>query len=355
MGNILQSIELLKQNLAIEPDLQNFIGFVLESVTRLGGNPYAASIASLDLMQKLRNAGAATGFPLPAGLLLQGHQLMVAWGEPAEHLKIAHLAQPPKQDTVAQLRRHLQNSTASADPALLLQRNVEMVRHLDETRERTEKELEALQQTLQKRQSELHESLRQAETDPLTGLLNRRAFDEKLGQAFRHTMRQKAAPLSLVLFDLDHFKQINDEFGHQFGDAYLNKMAHVLSSAIRENVDFAFRFGGDEFAMVIFADHPQACNKAKQVLSLMESKVSIGISTINPSTPDGFTVEEFIHHADNALYEAKRSGRGRAVVELCAFPDSSNCQFPCPHTSPQELQLMADWSPFGKMANSAHD
>ncbi|MDP2879663.1 MAG: hypothetical protein Q8N74_09105, partial [Sulfuricella sp.] len=138
----MESVELLKQNLAIEPDLQNFIGFVLESVNKLGGNPFAASIASLDLMQKLRNAGAATGFPLPAGLLLQGSQLRVQWGERAEHLKITHLAQPPKPEAVAQLRRHLQNSTASADPALLLQRNAEMARHLDETRARTEKELE---------------------------------------------------------------------------------------------------------------------------------------------------------------------------------------------------------------------
>ena len=68
----MEPVELLKQNLAIEPDLQNFIGFVLESVTRLGGNPFAASIASLNLMQKLRNAGAATGFPLPACVLLAG-------------------------------------------------------------------------------------------------------------------------------------------------------------------------------------------------------------------------------------------------------------------------------------------
>lgn len=351
----MEPVELLKQNLAIEPDLQNFIGFVLESVTRLGGNPFSSSIASLDLMQKLRNAGAATGFPLPACLLLQGPQLRVQWGEHAEHLKITNLAQPPKPDTVTQLRRHLQNSTASADPALLLQRNTEMARHLDETRARTEKELDALLQTLEKRQTELHESLRQAETDPLTGLLNRRAFDEKLGQAFRHTMRQKTAPLSLVLFDLDHFKQINDEFGHQFGDAYLNKMAHALRSAIRVDVDFAFRFGGDEFAMVLFADYPQACNKATQVLRLMETKVSIGISTINPSTPDGLTVEEFIHHADNALYEAKNSGRGRAVVDLCSAPDSGNCQFPCPHTIPHELQLVADRSPLGKTAKTDHD
>lgn len=328
----MEPVELLKQNLAIEPDLQNFIGFVLESVTRLGGNPFAVSIASLDLMQKLRGAGAGTGFPLPARLLLQGKQLVAQWGESTKlHAPLATLAQPPQAEIIEQLRRHLLDSTESADPALLFQRNAEMARHFNETRARTEKELEALQQTLEKRQTELHESLRQAETDPLTGLLNRRAFDEKLGQAFRHTMRQKISSLSLIMLDLDHFKEINDQFGHQFGDAYLNKMAHAMTHAVREDVDFVFRIGGDEFAMVLFADYPQACNKATQVLSLMETKVSIGISTINPSTPDGLTVEEFIHHADNALYEAKNSGRGRAVVDLCSMPDNSNCQFSCPH------------------------
>lgn len=325
----LEPVELLKQNLAIEPDLQNFIGFILESVSKLGGNPFAASLASLDLMRRLRQAGAATGYPLPANLLLQGDRLVAKWGEGREQVKIANLAQPPQPEIVTQLRQHLLNSTESTDPAILLQRNAEMARHLDETRARTEKELEALQQVLEKHENELHESLRKAETDPLTGLLNRRAFDEKLGQAFRHTMRQKNAPLSLALFDLDHFKEINDQYGHQFGDAYLNRMAHALRSVIRADVDFAFRFGGDEFALVVFADYPQACNKAMQVLRLMENKVSIGISAINPGTLDSLTLEEFIRHADNALYQAKHRGRGRAVVDLCSAADSGCCGFAC--------------------------
>lgn len=351
-----ESVELLKQNLAIEPDLQNFIGFVLDSVTRLGGNPFAASIATLDLMLELRGAGAGTGYPLPVSLRLQGRQLAVEWGENTKaQAKLAMLALPPKAEIVEQLRQHLLNSTESADPALLLQRNAEMARHFNETRARTEKELETLQQTLLKRQSELHESLRQAETDPLTGLLNRRAFDEKLCRAFRHTMRQKTSPLSLIMLDLDHFKNINDQFGHQFGDAYLIKMANTLTCVIREDVDFAFRIGGDEFAMVLFADYPQACNKASQVLRLMENKVSIGISTVNQSTPDGLAVEEFIRHADKALYEAKNSGRGRAVVDNCPTSSSGNCQFPCLHTIPQELQIVADRSPSGETATSDHD
>jgi diguanylate cyclase (GGDEF)-like protein len=227
------------------------------------------------------------------------------------------------------LRQYLQNSTALTDPDILLQRNAQMERLLNEVRARTEKEIKALQQAVEKRQNELHESMRQAETDPLTALLNRRAFDERLGRAFHHTMRQKNVPLSLVMFDLDHFKEINDKFGHQFGDAHLNKMAHILRSVIREDVDFAFRFGGDEFAMVIFADYPLACDKAQQVLQLMDGKVSIGITAINPDTPDGLTLESFIHRADSALYEAKHRGRGRTIVDICLSPKSGECLFPC--------------------------
>lgn len=330
----MEPVELLQQDLAIEPDLQNFVGFVLESVGKLGGNIFAATTALLSLTQSLRDAGAATGRPMPVRLVLHDHDLLALWGT-RQPVRISNLPCLPNQEEVEQLRLHLQNSTALIDPDILLQRNAQMERHLDEICARTEKEIEVLQQAMEKRQNELHESMRQAETDPLTGLLNRRAFDDRLARAFHHTMRQKNAPLSLALFDLDHFKEINDEFGHQFGDAHLNKMAHILRSVIREDVDFAFRFGGDEFAMVIFADYPLACDKAQQVLQLMDGKVSIGITAINPETPDSLTLEEYFHRADNALYEAKRQGRGRAVVDICDRANNSDCLFPCPKMTVQ--------------------
>lgn len=324
----MEPVELLRQDLAIEPDLQGFVGFVLESADRLGGGLFAATSAALGLMQSLRDAGAAAGRPMLASLVLQGRELAVTWDE-GRSVRVSILARPPEREEVEQLRQHLQDSTALFDPDILLLRNMQMKRHLDEVRARTEKEIEALQQAMERRQDELRESMRQAETDPLTGLLNRRAFDDRLARAFHYTMRQKSAPLSLVLFDLDHFKEINDEFGHQVGDAHLNRMADVLRSIIREGVDFAFRFGGDEFAVVIFADYPLACDKARQVLQSMDGKVSIGITSINQETPPSLTLEEYIHRADNALYGAKHQGRGRAVVDLCHMANNSHCQFPC--------------------------
>ena len=295
---------------------------------QLGGNVFAASLALLKLLEKLRRAGAASGRPVPVSLLLKERQLTAKFGD-SELTLIASLANPPAAERVAELRAFMENSIALIDPEILLQRNVEMMRHFNMARENAEKELEVLQQSLKRRQIELLEISRQAETDGLTGLLNRRAFDTRIKQVFLHTMRQKDSPLSRLFFDLDHFKEVNDKFGHQVGDEHLCKMADVLRNVIREDVDFAFRFGGDEFAVIIFADYPHACNKSRQVLEMMNNKVSIGITSINRSTPGDLTLQKFIRRADSALYQAKHRGRGQSIVDLCASQFNGECEFPC--------------------------
>jgi diguanylate cyclase (GGDEF)-like protein len=321
--------EILKQNLAIEPDLQNFTEFVLRSVRELGGNVFAASTALLTLLERLRHAGAALGNPVAVSLSLRQRQLIVQWGS-GEQARIVTLADLPAPERVAALRSFLDNSVALVDPEILLQRNIDMKRHFDEVRANAEMELELLQQSLKRRQSELLETMHLAETDALTGLYNRRAFDVRLRKIFLHTMRQKNSPVSLLFLDLDHFKQINDEFGHQVGDQHLVKMADVLRKVIREDVDFAFRFGGDEFAVVIYADYPQACDKARQVLEMMSSRVSIGVATINKDTDDALLLEDFVRRADSSLYEAKRLGRGQAQIHQCPSQRDGMCATDCP-------------------------
>lgn len=314
-------VELLKQNLAIEPDLQNFMGFILMAAKSLGGNQFAATLACLELVSNLRQAGAGSGLPLPVSLVLDENRLDVQWNN-GSATRIVNLESPPQPEIVEQLHLHLQQSTEIADPALLLRRNAEMTRFLEETRLRTEQEIETMQRTLAKRQEELGESIRQAETDPLTGLLNRRAYDEKLSAGFQRTLRQPGEVLSLILFDLDYFKQINDEHGHQFGDAYLNKMAQAMLLQIREGVDHAIRFGGDEFAIILYANKTIACEKALHVLHQMNGKVSIGIASLSAEEPCERELQAFIRRADDALYEAKRAGRGRVVADTC-HPDGS--------------------------------
>ena len=322
------TIDLLKHNLAIEPDLQNFLHFILTAVKALGGNPFAGASATVELAQHLRKDGAASGYPLPVRLALDGVRLKVEWGESASQA-IVTLKNPPPEKLTANLQREFQQSTETVDPAILLKRNAEMARYLDETRTRTEKEIEAMHQALAERQEELRASLRQAETDPLTGLYNRRAFDEKVAQAFRRTLRQGHEELSLVLLDLDFFKQINDEHGHQFGDAYLNKAAQAMLDAIRGDVDMAFRIGGDEFAMLLFANGATSCKRALEVLKAMNNKVSVGIASLSSESRQFENVEEFIRCADDALYQAKRSGRGRVVVNTCQCEGYTGCAEHC--------------------------
>lgn len=318
-------VEILKQNLAIEPDVQNFIQLVLSAVGELGGNSFSASLALLGVARRLRGAGAGTGYPLPVSLIIEEAYLFIRC-DSGQDIALTNLRETPKGTLVEKISQRLQRSTEVTDPALLLQRNQEMMRYLDETRQRTERELAELQASLHARQQELHETMKQAETDPLTGLYNRRAFDLRLGSAFRRAMRQHDEPLSLLMFDLDHFKEINDQYGHQYGDAYLNKMAQAMLSVIRQDVDAVFRFGGDEFAMLLAADVTTACEKAEHVLHTMAGKVSIGIASISVDTPDSMDMEGFIRQADDALYEAKRAGRGQVV---CSLKKQNGCGSEC--------------------------
>lgn len=308
-------IGLLKQNLAIEPDVQNFIGFVHAAVTDLGGNAFAAALGLIELSQKLRAAGAGTGYPLPVVLELSGAELQVGWNGAGPHA-IAHLDAPPASEAVTALCGRLRHSTEGEDPAVLLRRNAEMERFLEESRARAEQALADMQTALAKRQAELQDSMRQAETDALTGLYNRRAYDARVAEAFR-TAKDQGGALTLVLCDLDYFKQINDEHGHQYGDTYLCRMAQAMLSVTRRQGDAAFRFGGDEFAILYMCGKDIALKRAFRLLGLMNGRISVGIAGVSPQEPCGGDLGRFIGRADKALYEAKGRGRGRVVVDTC--------------------------------------
>jgi len=308
--------ELLRQNLAIEPDLQNFIGFVQTAVTNLGGNAFAATLATINLSERLRAAGAGTGYPLPAAIQLEHAELRVAWNG-VEHHTIVRLDTQPEDATVNALRTQFQRSTEIEDPAVLLRRNAEMARFLEESRARAERELAEMQTALEKRQAELQVTLHQAETDALTGLYNRRAYDARIAKAFMQVSSVPGQALTLVLCDLDYFKQINDEHGHQYGDAYLCKMAQAMLSVIRTGTDAAFRFGGDEFAMLFLCAKDIALRRARDLLAAMGGRISIGMAAVSPAEPCTGSLTDFIERADKALYEAKGRGRGRIVVDTC--------------------------------------
>jgi len=183
----------------------------------------------------------------------------------------------------------------------------------------------ALQDELRKKNKQLERLLDKLEkmaiTDPLTGLYNRRKFHDVLSGEFERTERY-LTPCSLVLLDVDHFKKVNDSFGHLAGDAVLKELADILRSSVRE-VDTAARFGGEEFVLVLpNTTKEDAVFTAERIRERIGKHlfpevyqtvtVSIGVSGI----PDRELASEdaLIRCADFALYRAKEKGRNRTHV-----------------------------------------
>jgi diguanylate cyclase (GGDEF)-like protein/PAS domain S-box-containing protein len=155
-------------------------------------------------------------------------------------------------------------------------------------------------------------------TDSLTGLRNRRAFDERLEIEISSARRAKKSS-ALVLADIDHFKQINDEHGHQAGDEVLLEVARMLESSLRV-LDLAARYGGEEFGIILHdADISFAMAWVRRFYGLLSQAqwryravtVSMGIVEITHEIKSQAVIVE---RADSALYRAKREGRARAIV-----------------------------------------
>lgn|GEM_PF-3150738 len=155
--------------------------------------------------------------------------------------------------------------------------------------------------------------------DPLTGLYNRRYLEEALGQALARSAREDT-PLSVVMFDIDHFKDINDSHGHDVGDAVLREVSHRLRERSRAE-DTAARLGGDEFVVVMpSATLEAALDSAERWRAFVESDsptwdtdggATVTVSVGACSTATAQTARELISQADKALFEAKNAGRNR--------------------------------------------
>ncbi len=192
-------------------------------------------------------------------------------------------------------------------------------------------ELEVVSQMavlVQELESEVAERIRlsqileeQATTDGLTGLMNRRQFDIQLEDEWRRWERYENC-FSLLMVDIDHFKDINDTYGHQMGDAVLRKMAETLKETIRD-CDTAARYGGEEFAIIgLNNDEESGSLLAVRLLEnirktpmpppLKPITVSIGVASVKSHSPKN--PAQLLRYADEALYEAKRGGRNRSEV-----------------------------------------
>lgn len=174
-------------------------------------------------------------------------------------------------------------------------------------------------------------------TDSLTGLANRRAFDETLDREWKRTLRE-GSQISLLLLDIDHFKEFNDQQGHQVGDDCLRAIAVAVKGAVR-TTDIAARYGGEEIAVILpSTDTAGAVEVAEKVRSTVEAleithggypeggpvTVSAGVATALSRYGGTMRMpESLLLAADTALYKAKREGRNRvATALLVAFKES---------------------------------
>ncbi|HTT23909.1 MAG TPA: GGDEF domain-containing protein [Candidatus Sulfotelmatobacter sp.] len=170
----------------------------------------------------------------------------------------------------------------------------------------------------------LREALRaQSTKDPLTGLYNRRYLQEMLEREIRRATRAEQ-PLGILMLDLDPFKNFNDTYGHEAGDAVLREAGSFLVRSVRAE-DFVCRYGGEEFVVVLpTADFRAAEARAERIrtklreLVVMHNGRSLGLITASigvAALPNhGTSEKDLLEAADAALYRAKREGRDRVVV-----------------------------------------
>jgi len=180
---------------------------------------------------------------------------------------------------------------------------------------------EELQNALSKL-SEAHIVLKDLTTiDPVTGLRNRQFFDEVMEQEWRRAERQKY-PVALLMLDIDHFKRVNDTYGHLAGDICLAGVAKCMSELFKRPADVIARFGGEEFIAILpYMEHKDAFEFAEKVREAIAGSsfaadehvinvtVSIGVATMTPDESNGS--RQLIAQADASMYKAKTSGRNR--------------------------------------------
>ena len=182
-----------------------------------------------------------------------------------------------------------------------------------------------LENSLKKSLTEIRElSIR----DPLTGAFNRGYLDQQLEHEIERTYRYKH-PLSLILCDLDHFKRINDTYGHQAGDDVLKRCVQNLLMSSRRHIDWVARYGGEEFVILLPETDAARCSIVAERMReriafipedshypMVNISASFGTVTLLPdSQTDKISAGELLQRADVCLYQAKQSGRNRVVPE----------------------------------------
>ncbi|TXH94849.1 MAG: GGDEF domain-containing protein [Rheinheimera sp.] len=207
-----------------------------------------------------------------------------------------------------------------------------------ETAERLEDNIQSRTLELQVALTELAEknsALEEQNTlDALTGVRNRAYFDKKI-QAEMKRSRREQRPLALVMLDIDHFKQINDQHGHLAGDAVIRGVAQRIQALLKRSSDHVCRYGGEEFALILpNTDDEGVVALAEQIREAIadtpfeteigELSVQISAGCYAVVAAPGMVSTDYIHAADRALYQAKQQGRNQVQLAPAPEPDSES-------------------------------
>lgn len=230
--------------------------------------------------------------------------------------------------------RHVSGQFAANEVSIgeLVQCLLSEAKDITQRTSRIQSELARNAELMEAMQRTLEDARREAATDPLTGLANRRCLDEELQQRAGRAMND-GLDLSLLMVDIDHFKTVNDRWGHPVGDEVLRLAASTVRANIREH-DLAARYGGEEFAVLLHGmalepaagagDRIRLAFAGSQVVlrdsgrSIGTITVSVGVAAYEPGEPLG----RWVGRADAALYQAKQNGRNcvmRAQEAALAF------------------------------------
>jgi diguanylate cyclase len=230
------------------------------------------------------------------------------------------------EENLSGASQKLAGAESSDQLKTIIESLVASTREMRETNKTLEDRLQLSKTEIGNLQQSLDAIRAESLTDPLTGLGNRKYFDRSIERAVEHALAS-SEPLSLLMFDIDHFKSFNDSYGHLTGDQVLRLVALSLKQTIKGQ-DITARYGGEEFAVVLpdtglrqaltVADHIRRAVMAKELKKkstgeiLGRVTISVGVSILKP----GDDTDSLIERADACLYAAKRNGRNRVICEV---------------------------------------
>lgn len=274
-----------------------------------------------ELLKKIHEKSPST-----LKIMLTGQADLEAIGNAIKHANLYRYISKPWQPEDLQLtvveavNSYLQAKQIAQQNCLLQQMNQKLERLTTQQAELIAKRTAELEKA--------NEELRRIATiDGLTGVANRRRFDEYLKREWRRMIREQQI-ISLILCDIDYFKFYNDHYGHQQGDRCLQQVAQALKQTVKRPADLVARYGGEEFAVILPRTSAKGAicvaESAKNAVQQLEIKhtgsqvsqvvsLSLGVASINPSLQ--LSEDTLVKAADLALYEAKKRGRNRAVLK----------------------------------------